>query len=101
MILTTSTDTYAVHFRHVDLSIAATRVTHITECAIHAGKCFSGNRPCMTLGETYGCAQCCHLDNFNRAKGRKIAFGRALSPLPKDVRTSLWRAYLTKFPPTD
>jgi hypothetical protein len=39
-----------------------------------------------------------HLDQFNKAIGRKIAFGRALEDagFTKDQRTMLWNAYFEK-----
>lgn len=36
-----------------------------------------------------GVATCSLLDNFNRALGRNIAFGRALTPFLKEIRQEL------------
>lgn len=59
----------------------------LTECFVDYG-----NR------RLYGSAKCNTKYDFpNKAVGRKIAFSRAISSLPKDQRQELWSEYLTKF----
>lgn len=58
-----------------------------TECFVDYG-----NR------KLYGWAKCNKRYDFpNKVIGRKIAFSRAISSLPKDARKELWQDYLSKF----
>ena len=46
------------------------------------------------ISEIVASASCSKKDNFDRAKGRKIAFTRAVNRIPdKNIRTLLWVKY--------
>lgn len=91
---------YMVHFHRTKLPHHddARKVTHITFCAVHIGPCRAKQRPCGTPAYT-GRAVCSPLDQYVKATGRKIAFTRAIEPLPRDVRERLWHHYLELSPP--
>lgn len=61
-------------------------------CNIHAGPCTTKKGPCITPS-VMGVARCSERDRFCKATGRKIAFTRAISSQPRDVRAKLWAAY--------
>jgi hypothetical protein len=63
-------------------------------CGIHGGFCVKAGKdqPC-TVPALHGRARASRADQFSRAVGRKLAFTRAIEPLPKDLRTMLWDAY--------
>ncbi len=46
--------------------------------------------------EVIGTANCSHADIFSKETGRKIALTRAVKPLPKKVRTAIWKAYFER-----
>lgn len=115
MILYTPKTTYAIHFTHVRAT--AVQEAHLLEllgpraggvqawtiCSVHEGKCTERKRddkgrlgPCLSKGCLHGQTFCAREDIFNKAIGRKIAFGRAIASLNRDVRTALWRGYLLK-----
>jgi hypothetical protein len=83
---------YTVHFARTSLD-PERRTFH---CYVHEGKCTQHpcNGPAM-----HGTTRCSHLDQFVKAKGRKIAFTRAISSLPATTRALLWREYLKQSPP--
>lgn len=115
MILTTdSGDKYRLHFRHWFNPEAPQKPVHqplkmsglpnarelnATSCAIHLGDCVGKGRPCGTPGTEVGHAECSVQDTFNRAKGRRVAFSRAIRAFPKHVRQQLWRQWLKSYPP--
>lgn len=41
----------------------------------------------------WGIAKCSKKDNFNKSKGRIVSLTKAISHLPKDVRTLFWNQY--------
>lgn len=88
-----SPELYVAHFHHENWSwdmLANWR----TICTVHYGPCAAKTRPCNTPGQNTGQALCSVRDNFCKATGRKIAFGRAIATFPRPVRTLLWREYL-------
>lgn len=110
MILKVNDTAYVVHFFHEAIKPISSykgkdtypivpgtrdaRATHRTECTIHVLPCANKTRPCNTPNAFYGMTFCSVLDNFDRAKGRKTAFGCAVSQYPKAIRTALWHEYL-------
>jgi hypothetical protein len=101
-----SETTFAAHFTHIKLGARESSMTlgrkpvfinrwsHKTVCTIHAGPCAAKVRPCDTVGSVSGQARCSRLDNFDKAKGRKLAFSRAISSFPRPLRAELWHDYL-------
>lgn len=85
---------YSVHFHHV--ATDGDFISHKTICSIHPTPCAKKERPCGTPGTLTGEAFCSVRDPFNKARGRKIAFGRAIESLPKPTRALLWNAYLNR-----
>ena len=73
--------------------------TIVTYCTIHKGPCDTKARPCATKGAATGFTAVGPLDRFERAVGRKIAFGRAIQSFPRHIRAKLWDAYHHVFPP--
>ncbi len=92
MVLKLEKETYIAHFTHVRTADRLWEVT--TLCTIHVAPCATSKRPCETLTAVTGIARCSRKDNFEKAKGRKLAFTRAISHLPRDTRRQLWVAYL-------
>lgn len=48
-----------------------------------------------------GCAYCSHKDQFSKARGRKLAFARAIQSFVvlKENRLLFWEWFLSKWPP--
>lgn len=88
MILNTSEGEFRAHFRH-----EKTEAGWRTECSVHVAPCLTASRPCGSESLGIGVAKCSPRDAFCRATGRKVAFGRAIAPLPRHVRRELWDAY--------
>jgi hypothetical protein len=57
-------------------------VVHIHELTVDSKKAFG-----------WGIAKCSKNDNFNKSKGRIVSLTKAISHLPKDVRTLFFQQY--------
>src|SRR5256885_1886821 len=101
---------WGAHFRHVaeDVRIETPRKfggeqwfrktkRWETQCTIHVGPCKKEERVCRTPGTT-GVAKCSLKDEFKKITGRKLAFARAIEPLPRGVRRQLWENYFEQRP---
>lgn len=73
-----------------------------TRVHIHDGQCVTLNDgPCVagctgdqdTVLSGAGLAFCASSDQFNRAKGRKVALARAIRQFPKETRKRIWNGY--------
>lgn len=114
MILTDSNgQPYRAHFRHVRLhdrkinarmsgrfDSGSDRWWMRTECTLHAGAWHIKSRPEGDTTPVFeGVAKCSRLDNFDRHKGLKLAFERALHAMfPEDtsMRAQLWASFWTR-----
>lgn len=85
---------FMVHFTHV--AEESELSNRMTICTVHEGKCASNKRPCGTALASNGVAHCSRKDNFNRPKGRKVAFERAIAGYSTEARTQLWAAYIKR-----
>lgn len=99
-------EVYHVHFQYSRYD-----GRRMTRCEIHIGECIDSiYRPseiCGTRPHGVGFAFCNHLDEFVKAKGRKLALARAMREYHKEsfkvggvgmhrgIRTLVWAAYLT------
>lgn len=91
MLLDVGDKQYAVHFSHYRIPVCE------TGCSIHEGRCKV--KGCAELIHPYrGLAICHENDQFNKAVGRKISLGRALQPLPRELRKQIWYAYFKLSP---
>lgn len=72
-----------------------------TFCTLHKGPCLRRERPCSTPNALVGVARCSIMDTFIKSLGRKLAFERAASQLPRSERKEIWPAFLklSKLPP--
>lgn len=96
-------NTYAVHFLHSSKPASELgpygSITdkglpiRFTACTVHAGKCAKADRPCDTPGAVIAYAWCAPVDQFNRHKGRKLAFARAIEGFSKELRRELWQDF--------
>lgn len=50
-------------------------------------------RPLDFDTDLWGLAECHPSDNFNKARGRKLALKRAIASLPREERGQIWKAY--------
>ncbi len=75
------------HFQHF-------RTPRRTTVKLHDGPCIDA--PCVVPAQWITTARCHPVDQFVKAKGRKVALTRAMAAmgLPKAARTALWRSYL-------
>jgi hypothetical protein len=115
---------FHVHFTHVKLDeryynrrmerrMSPNRWWMETRCILHAGECAPHHKDsaCNTAGGHTGVSRCSRLDNFNRRKGLKVSFERALNamyPHSEDahidvenavMRTQLWAAFWSRVRP--
>ena len=74
------------HFRHFQNEPILPR----TEVLVHAGPCHE--KPCQRDG-LRGMAFLHPNDQYDKAKGRKIALKRAIAILPRANRALIWEAY--------
>jgi hypothetical protein len=95
MVLTDANgQVFRAHFRHVRLhdrkiiakmsgrfDSSGDRWWMQTECTLHRGPCPTNKRPCDAKEASTGVAKCSRLDNFDRRKGLKLAFERALNSM--------------------
>jgi|SRR5579864_6656402 len=96
-LVTASGITFLVHFHHEQVD---ERLWNwITTATIHQGPCKEKKRPCDTEGAVVGIARSSRKDPFNKAKGRKLALGRAVHAYARAVRAELWAEYLKLYPP--
>ena len=95
MILETEVGKFALHIMH-NRDIGKGR----TEVTVHPVPCAHNERPCRTTNQLVGISQCHERDQFSRRVGRKIAFERAVTGLPNELRAALWKAFLLRFPPS-
>jgi hypothetical protein len=77
------------------------RHTNLLSREIFAAKCDNGYTVCEInyKGTPFiGQSVCSTSDQFNKAIGRKVAFGRALlsTPMNKHERKQLWESYFSK-----
>jgi hypothetical protein len=116
VILTDANGTvYRAHFRHTrEPQVVPTRMSGlryhrgefhrwyvVTECTLHVGQCKDKDRPCKTPDSSHGEAKCSRLDQFDRRKGLKIAFERALIHMypweeNRAIRSQLWASFWTR-----
>lgn len=65
-----------------------------TWATVHRGRC-EPKRPCTHAEAVTARVECSVDDRFEKAKGRKLALGRALieTTFPKEERAAIWKAY--------
>jgi hypothetical protein len=78
---------YNAHFSH--MHEPGKRPRRITLCRIHEGDCNA--KPC-TCSAYIGATTCSRKDTFHGGEGNKIAFGRAVRALSRELRSLLWDA---------
>lgn len=95
---------YVAHFAHqhqqpvkgqYKMSSYATPTPQIgrTKCKLHLNTCTKAeDGPCTSDGFS-GLANCSVRDQFEKAKGRKVALARAMKSLEKSLRRQLWKSY--------
>jgi hypothetical protein len=116
MILRTMHNVYVAHFSHkegcskhpIPEELNGMRIykdkhkqskhCHSSYCYLHEGHCVRNKQQqCVTDAPTSGgWAHCIPSDQFVKAKGRKIAFTRAVKAFPINLRAELWIAYLSQ-----
>lgn len=88
---------FMIHFHHE--AVDARLVSHRTSCTVHLGLCTEKKRPCNTKDSITAFALTSRKDNFDKAKGRKLALSRALTIYARELRAELWAEYLKINPP--
>jgi len=94
MRLVIGDDVYHIHFRY-----GAYDGRRQTRSEIHNDECVDPRFNTEICGADHrgvGFAWCSHLDEFVKAKGRKLALARAMQNLglPREVRQAIWFRYL-------
>lgn len=95
MVLDVGDKQCTLHFAHRwDLEIDnGNHVKHWTSwCTLHEGVCKA--KGCAFLLHPHvGSCHCHPNDQFSKKAGRKIALGRALQSVPRELRQPIWEAY--------